>query len=166
MVGEFGEVLVLDWGVARLRENAAAVPSFSTPRPSPATIGASIETAHGTILGTPAYMSPEQARGDVMQIDERTIYALGALLETLVDASTAVLAISRKAQSDVPADRYQTVPQLAADVSRFIAGRAVKAHGEPFADRLLRLAARYRLPIALVATYLAMRLLLFWIFRV
>jgi serine/threonine protein kinase len=80
MVGPFGEVLVMDWGVARHREgrSSTGAPRIAPVGAAPAAPGV---TAHGTVLGTPAYMAPEQARGDVERVDARAdVYALGAVL--------------------------------------------------------------------------------------
>jgi eukaryotic-like serine/threonine-protein kinase len=162
MIGEFGEVLVLDWGVARLLHRAELPPARTPLTPT-------VNTAHGTVVGTPAYMAPEQARGEVASIDERTdIYALGAMLETLVQESEsgALQAIVAKARAERPAERYQTAQELAADVTRFVGGLAVRARREPLLDRVTRLATRYRTPLLLILTYLLARLLLFWAFRV
>ncbi len=170
MVGPFGEVLVLDWGVAKVR--ASPPPSPSLPRPLspspppalPGREGSRKETAHGTILGTPGYMAPEQERGEIDRMDERTdVYALGALLGFLLageEAPKALAAIRRRAMAIDPEERYRQVDELAADLSRYLAGLAVSAHRESLADRVLRFARNHRAAILLVLAYALMRIVL------
>ena len=192
MVGRFGEVLVMDWGLAKwLSEGPAQEPLMVDPeatileKPRKASgaisAGSSVVTGHGTVMGTPGYMSPEQARGDVGRLDARSdIFSLGALLRFLLgcDSSSAadatrkphldkaLEAICSKAAAPDPESRYPSVEELVLDVSRYLDGLAVRAHRESFFEKLARIYRRYRFFILLIAAYLIMRvLILFFMHR-
>ncbi|MCA2980649.1 MAG: serine/threonine protein kinase, partial [Myxococcaceae bacterium] len=78
MIGPFGEVTVMDWGLARqLKATALEAPARA---PTSAREGSSMQTSAGAIMGTPYYMSPEQARGDHGALDQRSdLYSLAVL---------------------------------------------------------------------------------------
>jgi eukaryotic-like serine/threonine-protein kinase len=92
MLGAHGEVLVLDWGLAKVtgRQDSDARADGSSPPNTDRVVTARSEddalaTRMGHVAGTPAYMPPEQARGETEKIDARAdIYALGAILYHLL----------------------------------------------------------------------------------
>ena len=141
MVGSHGQVYLMDWGIALLREGA---------RPS-----AAEEEAEHAVLGTPAYMAPEQARGDLAAIDERTdVFGVGAMLYRVLagrppwqgkrpggaislaregsvppldelpglDLPPGLCRIVMRALSSSPSDRHPTIDALSRDIESFLRG--------------------------------------------
>jgi tetratricopeptide (TPR) repeat protein len=188
VLGDYGEVIVLDWGLAKLKGAAESVTSLL-----PVSLGkesAREATVQGQALGTPSYMPPEQAEGRLDRVDERSdVYGLGAILyEILVgkppfrgENAQAVLAqviseppqppgrqaaqtpgaleaICLKALAKKPAERYATVKQFAGDIERWLGDEPVSAHREGWSAQLARWSRRHRAWVRGTAAALAVGL--------
>src|SRR5262249_9698251 len=128
MVGEFGEVQVMDWGLARVLPAASVSRdeqgSATTLRSASRLNEESEQTDHtqaGTILGTPAYMAPEQARGEIDRIGPPSdVFALGGILAEILTGSPAFRGkstrecIERAAAADL-ADAFARLAACGAD---------------------------------------------------
>ncbi|MDQ3339832.1 MAG: protein kinase [Myxococcota bacterium] len=179
LVGSFGETVVIDWGLAKdLR--STDVDSIDPRMP---TAGADDQTVAGAVMGTPAFMPPEQARGELA--DERSdIYAIGALLysvlsgsppvsgeRALEDASAGSITPLREREPEVspelasiveramafsPLDRYGSAKDLADELKRYTTGQLVSSHTYSTAMLLRRWFRRHRtvLAVAGIATLL------------
>jgi serine/threonine protein kinase len=152
MLGPFGEVLLLDWGVAKV-----LAPGIGTG------LEAGAAGPAETAVGTRGYMAPEQAAGRDALVDERTdVYALGAVLHFLLEGPAQpppapLRSVVARAMAGEPAQRYATVADLMADVASFMEGRAVSAHPEGLVRRAGRVLSRYRVAAALIAAYVVAR---------
>jgi serine/threonine protein kinase len=173
MLGAFGEVLVMDWGLAKAGVTGRKSAEDKISVVVPPTQDSSPLTSHGSVLGTPGYMSPEQAGGSANEADHRTdIFSLGAILAFMltgtasgeVSAATSTVprplrAICEKAMAADPNARYQSAGEMAADSVRYLDGEPVLAYPEGWLERASRICARHGAAIVLVAAYLLMRVL-------
>jgi serine/threonine-protein kinase len=172
VLGEYGEVFVLDWGLAKLSGDPMTVvgPAVVTPVPD----GSREDTVTGAVLGTPAFMAPEMVEGRPAS-RASDVYALGGLLYVILtgqppyDGPTmqsvleqlqagpppppravvpscppALDAICRTAMARDPAERYASAEALAADVRRWLADEPIRVYLERWSARLARWARRHR----------------------
>lgn len=184
MVGEFGEVLVMDWGVAKRmerpsergggeeaaggRRSEGAGPESAPPGP---VAGGAPLTSAGDVIGTRGYMAPEQERGDTDATSPRSdVWALGVILREVATTALApagaalprpLAAIVGRATADLPADRYASAAELAADVVRFVDGEGVSAYREAPWEKASRWLRRNKTAVGVVAAYLVMRTALY-----
>jgi serine/threonine protein kinase len=170
MVGPFGEVLVMDWGLSKILRAAAAGETSPLEKMQECIAPQEKGTAHGSVLGTPGYMAPEQKRGDAALDERADIYSLGATLQFLLADATPgsiprpLAAICAQAMAEAPERRFPTVRDLGVDVANFLDGLAVSAYPEGFPARAWRWVVRNRTWILLLLAYLVTRALLI-IFR-
>jgi serine/threonine protein kinase/tetratricopeptide (TPR) repeat protein len=174
ILGEHGETLVVDWGLAKVtgKGDPAAGERTMTPRSG----GGSAETLPGSAMGTPAFMSPEQARGEIDQLGPPSdVYSLGATLYCLLTGKSPVQsddvgsiiravrrgeflsprqvdpsvcrtleAVCKKAMALEPGDRYASPRALADDIERWMADEPVSALPDRWGARLARWSRRHR----------------------
>jgi serine/threonine-protein kinase len=144
MVGSFGEVLVMDWGVACVVGEAS--PSF--------------------VAGTYGFMAPEQERGDAVDV-RADIFALGGILRELVsDAPKPLRAVIAKCLASNADERFADAAQLAAEIARYLDGEPLITYRESIVERVTRWLSQNRALVAVVIAYVVMRLIvLFFIHR-
>ena len=180
VIGPFAETVIIDWGLAKVLGDPASAPA----EPGVAGMSGEALTLHGTVMGTPAYMPSEQARG--REVDARAdVYAIGAILYHVLAGGPPfqgtvreiiarvvagrvmpleqrqpgvpedLAAIVRQAMARDPDDRYPTARELAQDLQRFQAGRLVSARRYSRRELVARWLARRRLAAGVAATLLA-----------
>ncbi len=181
LVGDFGETVVIDWGLAKTVSGDDIFGGTALPAPDTATVV-------GSVMGTPHYMPPEQARGE--RVDARAdVYAIGAMLYQLIagirpfgdrtpksvgellamvtdeaptplralqpTAPPDLLAIADKAMTPDPAARYPSAGALAEDLRLFTTGQLVAAYSYDRVTLLRRWLRRNRAPVTVAAILLA-----------
>jgi tetratricopeptide (TPR) repeat protein len=183
MLGEYGQTLVVDWGLARLlgpESNGQTV----LERPIlPATGWNVAATALGQVVGTPAFMPPEQAEGRIDRVGLASdVFALGATLYHLLvgqppytgadvldqarcgevtparqrkrSVPAALEAVCAKAMAKRPEERYGKAKELAEEVERWLADEPGSAYREPATARLRRWGRRHRTLVSVAAALL------------
>jgi eukaryotic-like serine/threonine-protein kinase len=181
MVGECGETVIIDWGLAKRRDEADEL----VPPHGPAT-EAWVSTG-GSAVGTPAYMSPEQARGDLQAVGAPSdVFSLGAILYQVLtgrppfegatsdhilesvragefhparmltpDAPPELAAIAERALQPQPSERYRDARELARDLRAYLTGGRVRAYRYGALELVKKVADGHRALMVALAIALA-----------
>lgn len=190
VIGEFGETVVIDWGLAKDLRSGCEGDDYTPPSFGTVLRGALAATGGNECMGTPAYMAPEQTRGQ--SVDARAdVFALGGLLyhvlaqqapyagdlhaevvsriiagtpvpleERVANVPADLAAIVKKAMAPAREDRYPNAKELATDLARYLAGQLVSAHRYSPGLLVKRFAHRHRRALTLAASFLALLALL------
>ena len=183
MLGPYSETLVVDWGLAK-RVGEEDVPSADEEDAGrPVRIRNASTTLPGSVVGTPAYMSPEQATGTNDAVGPCSdIYSLGATLYRLLTGlfpfqgetaleqvcqgdfkpphevargvPPALEAICLKSMALNPEERYATAGDIADDVQRYLADEPVSVYREPAVQRAMRFARRHKVAVSTISALL------------
>ncbi len=131
MIGEFGETVVLDWGLAKVKGQKDHSARNLEKKIHVFKDGESGKTMSGRVLGTPAYMPPEQAFGDIENVDERSdLYSLGAVLYEILTGvrpfkGSSSYEILGKVMKEKPADIRSLEPAVPTELAA-IADKAMQ----------------------------------------
>jgi tetratricopeptide (TPR) repeat protein/tRNA A-37 threonylcarbamoyl transferase component Bud32 len=138
MLGMYGETLVVDWGLAKpIGRDRSAAPAADVERTlQPVSGSGYVETQMGSIIGTPGYMSPEQASGRLEDLGPASdIYSLGATLYVLLTGQPPFQGSVPEVLKKVAAGDYPPPRQVRADVPQALNGIVLKAMAIKREDR-------------------------------